>query len=78
MRHNIIYTLIGEPTVEEKAKLLVAALDLGSPLALTTYTIASVNYTIPLNLNKSISISRRSIAAICGTPSSEICTSRSK
>ena len=82
MRHNIIYTLIGEPTVEEKAKLLAAALDLGSPLTTitSTYTIASVNDTIPLNHKKflNVSISRRSIAAICGTPSSEICTSRSK
>ena len=69
----------GEPTVEEKAKLLIAALDLGSPPILTTTShIASVNNTIPWlvpNPNKKIvQISRRSIAAICGTPSSEICT----
>ena len=56
-------TITGEPTVEEKAKLLIEALKLGSPSTLYS------------NISTPLPISRRSISAICGTPSCEICHS---
>ena len=61
-------SLIGEPTPDEQAKLFIAALDLGSATALPGQPGQ------PRIINATNSrISRRSIAAICGTPSSEIC-----
>ena len=62
----MLYTLIGEPTLDEQAKLFVAALDLGSASALGTPS--------PRVLNATTRISRRSITAICGTPSTKICS----
>ena len=62
-----IRTLTGEPTLDEQAKLLIAALDLGSAIGSPGYRIINVS-------NTTSRISRRSIAAICGTPSSEICS----
>ena len=61
----------GEPTLEEKAKLLIAALDLGSSQADTESAFKILNF-----VNPNTSISRRSIPAICGTPSTEICAQR--
>ena len=66
--------MLGEPTMEQKAKLLIAALDLGSPaLDLTSVTASITSYIIVNTTNTTSPISRRSIPAICGTPSSEIC-----
>ena len=68
----------GEPTPEEQAQLLVAALDLGSLPVSGPITdlgpqpiIPPTTPTIHANISR---ISRRSIPAICGTPSMEICT----
>ena len=67
----MVYTLIGEPTPDEQAKLFIAALDLGSATALPGQPGQPGQPRI-INATNS-RISRRSIAAICGTPSSEIC-----
>ena len=65
----------GEPTLEEQAQLLIAALDLGS-LPVSAINAGRVQLpNIPPTSTRNISrISRRSISAICGTPSTEICT----
>ena len=65
-----MYITTGEPTVQEKAKLLIAALDLGSsPISFIP------GKPIILHHNISVSrISRRDISAICGKPSSDIYT----
>ena len=62
----MLYTLIGEPTLDEQAKLFVAALDLGS--------VSALGPPSPRIINATTRISRRSIAAICGTPSTKICS----
>ena len=60
------YALIGEPTVDEQAKLFTAVLDLGSARGLAG-RIGNIS-------NPTSRISPRSITAICGTPSTKICT----
>ena len=64
----------GEPTLEEQAQLLIAALDLGSlPVSVPNAGLPNIPSTLTIARNIS-HISRRSISAICGTPSTEICT----
>ena len=62
----MLYALIGEPTVDEQAKLFTAVLDLGSARGLAG-RIGNIS-------NPTSRISPRSITAICGTPSTKICT----
>ena len=57
--------------MKEKAKLLIAALDLGSP----TFNSVSPKYILYTNVSTPSIPRRRSITAICGTPSEEICHS---
>ena len=63
---SCICNTAGEPTLEEKAKLLAEALNPASPLPTPK--------TTQKHLNTTIHLSRRSITAICGTPSRDICT----
>ena len=64
-----MHFITGEPTLAQQAALLIAALDLGS-----------VSYSVPKSSqprvfsNATNRISRRSITAICGSPSTQICT----
>ena len=68
----------GEPTPEEQAQLLIAALDLGSLPVPGSITDRGPQPIIPptfTTVSRNISrISRRSISTICKTPSTEICT----
>ena len=63
----MLYALIGEPTVDEQAKLFTAVLDLKS--AFRGHASRVINISNPTSR-----ISRQSITAICGTPSTKICT----
>ena len=62
----MLYALIGEPTLDEQAELFAAVLDLGSAFALGPPS--------PRVINATTRISRRNIAAICGKPSTKICS----
>ena len=64
---HVICINIGEPTVDEQAKLFAAVLDLGSAFRGHAGRIGNIS-------NPTSRISRRSINAICETPSTKICS----
>ena len=84
--------MAGEPTLREQTRLFIEALNLGSPTAAVQpqqpITIARTNnikysmrtrvHSVNQTVLKVTPVSRRSIEAICDSPSEEICTALSK
>ena len=86
MQNNIecYVSVEGEPTLQEQAKLFIEALDLGSSTYQTINlnngdqsegVTADFNGVVPRTDGIVVPLNRssRSISAICGSPSTEIC-----